>query len=326
MQNHWKDKERFYSFNYFLKEKFPFKVYKIPIHAGFTCPNMDGKLGTGGCVYCANESFSPNVRKQYIPINEQVENGKNFLRKRYGAEKFIAYFQSFSNTYADVKVLKDKYEQALTGDDVIGISIGTRSDCVSDEILDLIKGYTRDYHVWIEYGLQSSHDHTLERINRGHKYKSCEDAVIRTKGLGIFICLHVILGLPDESSEDMMETARRVSSLGVDGLKIHHLYVAKNTALAEDYFKGQVKTLTLEQYVPLVADFLEYISPDVTIQRLMGDIHGETLISPIWSENKSKIIELISSELKRRGSFQGTKSELESKLDAQLSGSDILKE
>lgn len=303
----WKRVERYYPFNRFLKERFPFKVSKIPVHAGFTCPNRDGTLGEGGCIYCANESFSPNVTKGHGSIKEQIRDGKDFLRKRYGAERFIVYFQAFTNTYANTDILKARYEEALADEDIIGISIGTRPDCVSDEILALISSYTRDYHVWIEYGLQSIHDHTLQKINRGHLFKDCLDAVNRTKGLGIYICVHVILGLPDEDWDDMMETASAVSSLGVDGIKIHHLYVAKNTLLAEEYFKGMVKTMSLDEYIPLVADFLERISPEITIQRLMGDTHGRFLISPIWSEGKSKILSKITQELERRDSFQGAK-------------------
>ena len=302
-----KSGDRYFSFGSFLKKKFPFKVYKIPVNGGFTCPNIDGKSGAGGCVYCANESFSPNVKNGQRSIKEQVIAGKEFVRKRYGAEKFIVYFQSFTNTYGNVEILKDRYEQALEEDDIIGISIGTRPDCVSGEILDLIKSYAKDLHVWIEYGIQTVHDRTLLKLNRGHTFKDSEDAVNRTKGLGIFICLHVILGLPGEDWEDMKETADVVSSWGVDGVKIHHLYIAKNTALAEDYFLGKVKTLTLDEYVKLAANFLEHISPNITIQRLMGDTHGKLLISPVWSVTKSKIVELINHELEDRNSFQGSK-------------------
>ena len=297
--------ERYYPFSRFLKSKFPFKVYKIPVNAGFTCPNIVGEAGSGGCIYCANESFSPNVKERRLSIKEQIQAGKEFLRKRYGAEKFIAYFQSFTNTYADVNVLKERYDQALEEDDIVGISIGTRPDCVSDDVLQLISGYSRKFHTWIEYGLQSMHDRTLIKINRGHLFNDCEDAVNRTKGLGIFICLHVILGLPDENRDDMMKTANAVAMLNVDGLKIHHLYVAKNTALADEYFNGNVKTMSIEEYVPLVVDFLEHIPANITIQRLMGDTNGKFLISPIWTLSKSKILELIKSEFNRRDTFQG---------------------
>ncbi|MBO1224844.1 MAG: TIGR01212 family radical SAM protein [Candidatus Scalindua sediminis] len=308
IQRTWLKKYRYYPFSYFLKEKFPFKVHKISIHAGFTCPNRDGLVGTGGCTYCANESFSPNVGETIMPIKEQVEKGMRFLKRRYGAEKFIAYFQAFTNTYADIDTLKTRYEEALFDKDIIGLSIGTRPDCITDEVLNLINSYTEKYHVWIEYGLQSMHDRTLRLINRGHDYKAFKDAVLRTKDKeNIKICAHVILGLPGEDWDDMMKTAQAVSSLGIDGIKLHHLYIAKNTAMANEYFKGNVKTMKVEEYVSLVCDFLERISPDIVIQRLVGDTHGNFLISPIWDVSKGEVFSAITEELRRRNSYQGAR-------------------
>ncbi len=308
IQRTWLKKYRYYPFSYFLKEKFPFKVHKISIHAGFTCPNRDGLVGIGGCTYCANESFSPNVGETIMPIKEQVEKGMRFLKRRYGAEKFIAYFQAFTNTYADVDTLKTRYEEALFDKDIIGLSIGTRPDCITDEVLNLINSYTEKYHVWIEYGLQSMHDRTLRLINRGHDYKAFKDAVLRTKDKeNIKICAHVILGLPGEDWDDMMKTAQAVSSLGIDGIKLHHLYIAKNTAMANEYFKGNVKTMKVEEYVSLVCDFLERISPDIVIQRLVGDTHGNFLISPIWHMSKGEVFSAITEELRRRNSYQGAR-------------------
>lgn len=308
IQRTWLEKYRYYPFSYFLKKNFPFKVHKISIHAGFTCPNRDGLVGAGGCTYCANESFSPNARKTIVPIKEQVEKGIEFMKRRYGAEKFIAYFQAFTNTYADVDILKCKYDEALANKDVIGLSIGTRPDCVTDEALDLVNSYTEKYHVWIEYGLQSIHNRTLQLINRGHDYKAFEDAVLRTKDkTNIKICTHVILGLPGEDWDDIMETARTVSSIGLDAIKIHHLYIAKNTAMADEYLKGNIKTMNVEEYISLVCDFLERISPDIIIQRLVGDTHGNFLISPIWDLSKSEVFSAITEELKRRNSYQGSK-------------------
>ncbi|MEP9412642.1 MAG: TIGR01212 family radical SAM protein [Candidatus Brocadia sp.] len=300
-------KHRFYPFREYLKEHFPYKVHKIPLHAGFTCPNRDGHVGVGGCTYCINESFSPNVNGPSLSIKEQVERGKAFHKKRYGAEKFIAYFQSFTNTYADLETLKSCYEEALNDKDVVGISIGTRPDCISDDILNLIDRYTKKYHVWIEYGLQSIHDRTLERVNRGHDYKTFLDAINRTKKTCINICVHVILGLPGETREDMMETAEAVSTLGIQGIKLHHLYVAKNTVLAEEYFQGKVQTLDMNTYIQLTADFLERIPSDVTVQRLVGDTHGNFLISPIWKASKAEITYGITRELERRGTWQGSR-------------------
>jgi len=310
-QKTWLKVYGYYPFSYFLRENFPVKVHKISIHAGFTCPNRDGFVGVGGCTYCANESFSPNVRETIIPIKEQVEKGMKFLKKRYGAEKFIAYFQAFTNTYADVDILKARYDEALLNEDIIGLSIGTRPDCITDEILDLIHSYTENYHVWVEYGLQSIHNRTLQLVNRGHDYNSFEDAVLRTKDKGdIKICAHVILGLPGEDWNDIMETARTVSSLGIDGIKLHHLYIAKNTAMAGDYFKGKIKTMKMEEYVSLACDFLERISPDIVIQRLVGDTRGGFLISPIWNATKGEVFAAITNELKHRNSYQGAKCAL----------------
>ncbi len=243
-----------------------------------------------------------------MPIKEQVEKGIKFLKRRYGAEKFIAYFQAFTNTYAGVDTLKARYDEALLDKDIIGLSIGTRPDCVTDEVLELLNSYAEKYHVWIEYGLQSIHDRTLRLINRGHDYKSFEDAVLLTKDkTKIKICAHVILGLPGENWDDMMETAQAVSSIGLDGIKLHHLYVAKNTAMANEYFDGNIKTMQMEEYVLLACDFLERISPETAIQRLVGDTHGSFLISPIWNVSKGEVLSAITEELKLRNSYQGAK-------------------
>ncbi len=298
-------KYRFFPFREYLKEQFPFKVHKISLHAGFTCPNRDGRAGVGGCTYCANESFSPNAKGPFIPIREQIKNGKTLHKKIYGAEKFIAYFQSFTNTYADIETLRSCYEEALADRDIVGISIGTRPDCITDEILGLINGYTQKYHVWIEYGLQTMHDSTLRHINRGHDYRTFLNAIHRTKKTCIRICVHVILGLPGETREDMIETARAVGQMGIQGVKLHHLYVAKNTALAEEFFNGKVQTMDMSTYIGLAADFLERIPPDVTVQRLVGDTHGNFLISPVWKASKAEITAGITRELERRGSCQG---------------------
>lgn len=303
----WQQEERYYSFSRYLKERFPFKVHKIALHAGFTCPNRDGYKGTGGCTFCANESFSPNARGALQPIREQVRKGKEYLKRRYGAEKFIVYFQAFSNTYADIKTLKSRYNEALEDEDVIGLAIGTRPDCLPDGVLELISSYKDTHHLWVEYGLQSIHDRTLQRINRCHTYKDFEEAVLRTKPLGINICAHVILGLPGEDWADMMATAETLTVLGIDGVKLHHLYIARSTPMAEEYSRGLVKTMQVEEYVSLAADFLERIPPETTIQRLVGDTSGDVLISPIWPLTKAEILQAVTTELCRRNSYQGKK-------------------
>jgi radical SAM protein (TIGR01212 family) len=303
----WQEEERYYSFSRYLKERFPFKVHKIALHAGFTCPNRDGYKGTGGCTYCANESFSPNARGVAKPIREQVRNGKEYLKRRFGAEKFIVYFQAFSNTYADIMTLKSRYEEALEDEDVLGLSIGTRPDCVSDEILDLLSHYKDNYHLWVEYGLQSIHDRTLQRINRCHTYEDFEGAVLRTRALGINVCAHVILGLPGEDWADMMATAEALARLEIDGVKLHHLYVARSTPMAEDYLKGLIKTLSVDEYVSLAVDFLERLPLKTTVHRLVGDTSGDVLISPIWPLTKTEVLRAITSELRNRNSHQGKK-------------------
>ncbi|MFN3466664.1 MAG: TIGR01212 family radical SAM protein [Candidatus Brocadiales bacterium] len=303
----WQEEERYYSFSRYLKERFPFKTHKIALHAGFTCPNRDGFKGTGGCTYCANESFSPNARGTVQPISEQIRKGKQYLKRRYGAEKFIAYFQAFSNTYADIETLTSRYSEALGDEDVIGLSVGTRPDCVSDEVLSLLESYKNDYHLWVEYGLQSIHDRTLKRINRCHTYRDFEEAVQRTKSLGINVCAHVILGLPGEDWTDMMATAEALSKLGVDGVKLHHLYIARSTPMAEEYTRGLVKTLGVEEYITLAVDFLERIPSETTVQRLVGDTFGDALISPIWSLTKAEALQSITGEFRRRNSYQGKK-------------------
>jgi radical SAM protein (TIGR01212 family) len=248
------------------------------------------------------------AEKAAVPIAQQMREGMEFLRRRYEAEKFYAYFQPFSNTYSDVATLKARYDAAVNLPDVVGLSIGTRPDCVPNPVLDLVQSYTDRLDVWLEYGIQSVHDRTLRAINRGHLYADFVDAIQRTKGRGIKICAHVILGLPGERWDDMMETAQRVSRLGLDGIKIHHLYVARNTPMEAQYARGEVKVYTLEEWVPLVADFLERLSPSIAVQRLIGDTHGSFLVAPIWNRNKSDIFSAITEELRRRETYQGSKA------------------
>ncbi len=305
----WLAERRYYSFSDYLRRHFGFKVYKVSIDAGFTCPNRDGTKGVGGCSYCVNASFSPNVGRM-LPISEQVRRGMEFMRRRYGAEKFIAYFQAFTNTYADVQTLKSRYDEAIQFPDVVGLSIGTRPDCVPEEVLELIDGYTERYHVWVEYGLQSIHDKTLDLINRGHHYEEFADAVRRTQARGINTCAHVILGLPGEDWEDMMETARAVSDVGINGIKLHHLYVAKGTPMEKLYRGGELRVVGWEEYVKLAADFLERISPDITVQRLVGDVSSELLIAPKWPVAKAVVLRRITEELIRRDSYQGAKADV----------------
>jgi radical SAM protein (TIGR01212 family) len=303
------NKKPYYPFGEYLKERFGCKVYKVTIDAGFTCPNRDGRFGEGGCSYCNNIGFSANSRIEPAPICEQVERGMAFMRKRYKAEKFIAYFQAYTNTYAPIETLKECYDAALGFDDIVALSIGTRPDCVPEPVLDLIEDYKKTHEVWVEYGLQSIHDSTLGRVNRGHDYAAFLDALERTKRRDIKICAHVILGMPGESREDMMATARAVAGMGIDSLKIHLMHVLKDTPLEKEYEEGRFSPPGFEEYVGLVCDFLEYIPPDVSIQRLTADGPREILLAPKWATQKRKTIAAIEAEFERRDTRQGSRLE-----------------
>ncbi len=299
---------RYYPFSQFLRERFGCKVYKLPIDAGFSCPNRDGKIGYGGCTYCCNSSFSPPSLKEKSSIPLQVKYRKALIRRKSEVNKFLVYFQSYTNTYAKVKILKGLYDEAIQDKDVIGFCIGTRPDCVPDEVLDLIESYAQDYHIWLEYGLQSVHNETLLIIKRGHNFAQFEDAVKRTQGRNIFICVHIILGLPGEAKEDILKTTRALARMGIDGIKLHHLQVIKNTKLATDFQRGEFKVFSSEEYIKLVCNVLELLPARITIQRLVGEVlQDRMLIAPRWNLNKHQILSAINQEFIDRGSFQGSK-------------------
>jgi radical SAM protein (TIGR01212 family) len=297
------------SFGRYLRRRFGARVFKVTLHAGFTCPNRDGLVGTGGCVYCINESFSPNTRRAERSLAEQMRAGTEFYRRRYGAEKFFAYFQTFTNTYAPASDLKVRYDEALgASEDIVGLSVGTRPDCVPDETLDLLESYSDRYDVWVEYGLQSMHDETLRRINRGHGLDAFVDAVERTRGRNLHLCVHVILGLPGENWSEMMETARFLGEVDIlESLKIHHLYVARGTELEAEYERGELPVLSLEDYVTLTCDFLERTRPEVAMQRIVGDTTSRWLLAPRWGVSKNRVPMEIGAEFGRRGTCQGAR-------------------
>ena len=292
----------------YLRERIGCKVHKVSLHSGMTCPNRDGTVGVGGCAYCANESFSREALKGERPIREQMAEGIERLRARAGATKFIAYFQSFSNTYAPVERLRRLYDEAVEFQDVVGLSIGTRPDCVPEDVLDLVEGYAGRVEAWMEYGLQTRHDATLRRINRGHDFAAFADAVERTRRRGIKVCAHVILGLPGESRADMMATADALAALDVEGVKLHHLHIVRGTPMAEAYEAGEVEVLSAEAYVPLACDFLERLPSRVVVQRLMGETtRSDMLVAPVWPRSKSEVLRMIENEFRRRGTWQGAR-------------------
>jgi len=297
--------KRYSDLKTYWRNRFGCTVYKLPVDAGFTCPNRDGSLGTGGCIYCDGRGSRLRQEGPLPSVSEQIRRGGEFYRNRKGAKKFIAYFQTFTNTYAPCDQLERLYDEALAQEDVIGLSIGTRPDCVSDDVLNLLKGYARERHVWLEFGLQSIHDETLLRINRGHTAAQFFDAILRAADDNLLICTHIIAGLPGEHSEDVLETAKILASLPIAGIKIHSLLALEGTAMGEEYKKGQLTLWTQEEYVKTVCDVLEILPPDMVIQRLTADGYHDIFLAPAWATNKMKILNAIDRELERRNTRQG---------------------
>jgi radical SAM protein (TIGR01212 family) len=296
---------RYYAFSRFLRERFGTKVYRVTIDAGFTCPNVDGTVAVGGCVYCDNRSFSPNRRLPRTTVREQVQRGVTILQKRYQAEQFLAYFQAATNTYAPAAKLKKLYDEALEHPQVVGLAIGTRPDCVPEENLNLIQSYARDRYVCLELGLQTIHNRSLDWMNRGHHFDAFVDAVQRCQGRGLDICAHVILGLPGESRDDMLATADALASFPVHAVKIHNLHVVKDTPLEGMYQRGEVRLFDRDEYVAVVCDFLERLRPEMVIHRLSGDAPPDYLVAPQWCLDKPSLLRAIHEELERRDSWQG---------------------
>lgn len=295
-----------YSFGDYLKQRFPYRVHKVTVNAELGCPNRDGSKATGGCIYCNNRSFSPNRIHSDPDIESQIEAGKKVVRKRLGSGKVLAYFQAYSNTYAPLSYLKELYERALNCPDVVGLVIGTRPDCVSRDLLDLLVSYqTQGYEIWLEYGLQSAHDDTLIRINRGHSFAEYMGTVVKTRELGLKVCTHLILGLSGEDRAMMMESLQQVLDIGADGLKFHPLHVVRHTRLASDWKRGDVALLQQQDYVSLVCDMLEMTPSDYVIHRLTGTASEDVLLAPAWCGGKWQVINAIYREMEARNSVQG---------------------
>ena len=300
---------RYSDFNTSLKNQFGCRVQKITVDAGFSCPNRDGTLSVGGCIYCNPKGSGTGAHAKGLSITDQLLAGKRVLGKRYKAKKFIAYFQSFTNTYGPLEQLKKKYRDALSVEDVVGLSIGTRPDCVEESVLDLLEKLAGKRLIWIEYGLQSIHDATLLLINRGHDFRSFQNAVTATKNRGINICAHVILGLPGEKKKQMLETAEALAEMGIQGVKLHLLYVIKGTSLEEMFREKRYRCLEQDEYVDIVCDFLERLPADIVIQRLTGDPHPQELVAPEWSLRKNETLSLIRETLEKRDARQGGRTD-----------------
>jgi len=298
------DNGQYYSFNKYLRDTFGVKVRRICLDAGFGCPNKDGTLGTGGCIYCNERGFSP-LSGEKLLLEEQIDAAIRYHKENRTADKFIAYFQNATNTYAPVGELRNVYDVIRGYQEIVGLYISTRPDCADGETLDLVASYMPDYEVWVEYGVQTAHDRTLQLLNRCHLYADSVKAIKMAHDRGIKVCVHVMLGLPSESRDDMVSTARELSLLPVSGIKIHVMHVLAGTRLAELYRTGAVRLMSEDEYVGAVCDLLENIRPDIVIMRLVSDANRDVLIAPNWINNKLSVINHIEKELSARGTCQG---------------------
>ena len=307
----------------YFRQKFGCNVYKTPISIlGFTCPNIDGTVARGGCVFCENESFSPNLgvqkidkkfllnpssasnpflSSQLLQLEGQYNLTRKKLEKKFNAKKFLVYFQSFTNTYAPFDTLKALYEKALSFEDVIGLSIGTRTDSISEEVLDYLAEKSKTKEIWIEYGIQSVYDETLQRINRGHSVQNVIDYITLTKQKGIKVCAHLIFGLPGENQEMMLESVKKAIELGVESIKIHPLYVVKRTALANDFKAKRFTPISEQEYIDTLLKTFEMIPENMMVQRISAGVSDETLLAPKWCENKHKQMFNIKQAIKQKG-------------------------
>lgn len=310
-----------YTFGEYLRDRFGTKVHKVGINiSGFTCPNIDGTVAKGGCTFCENESFSassgktqelkgfylnlnstsnPYLNEQLKQLEFQFSSISKAQKDRYGAKKFLVYFQSFTNTYAPLDTLKALYEKALSFDDVVGLSIGTRSDSITDETLEYLAKLSKTKEIWLEFGIQSVYDETLLHINRGHDSKNVKDMVLKAKSMGINICGHLIFGLPKEDKNMMLQTAKEAYSWGIDSVKYHPLYVVKKTALANEYQRGEFSPISEDEYLEVLSEALLLKPKDISIQRVTAGIDNETLLAPQWCRDKNTQIKNINKALKK---------------------------
>lgn len=299
--------KRYHTWNYYLRQTFGEKVFKVSLNAGFTCPNVDGTLGHGGCIYCSREGSGDFAGNPNDNLKKQFDEIKTMMLKKWPNAKYIGYFQAFTNTYAPLDVLKERYETVLGFDDVIGLSISTRPDCLPDDVVDYLAELNERTNLWVELGLQTIHDETSEIINRGHTYQDFLDGFKKLKDRNIKTVVHIINGLPGENKEMMMQTAKAVADMGADGIKIHLLHIIKDTPLREFLNAGKITPMEKEEYIDLVCDQLEILPEEMVIHRLTGDGKRDELLAPLWSLKKWEVLNRIDDEMKRRDTFQGSR-------------------
>lgn len=298
---------RYNDFAGFLAGEFPFKVQKISVNAGFTCPNRDGTKGFGGCTYCNNQTFNPAYCRDDRSVTMQLEEGKRFFARKYPQMKYLAYFQAYTNTYGELELLKRMYEEALAVEGVVGLVIGTRPDCMPDSLLDYLEEVNRRTFLLVEYGIESADDRTLERINRGHSFACTEDAVRRTAARGIRTGGHVILGLPGESREDLIKQAERLSELPLTTLKMHQLQLIRGTRMAHEYalHPEEFHLFSADEYIDLVIDYVEHLRPDLILERFVSQSPRELLIGPDWGLKNHEFTDRVKKRMKERDAWQG---------------------
>ena len=299
-------------FPYFLKRYFPFKVQKISLNAGFTCPNRDGTKGQGGCTYCNNQTFNPDYCRTEKSISQQLEEGKLFFAHKYPEMRYLAYFQAYTNTYSELETLKRKYEEALSVDGVVGLVIGTRPDCMPDSLLHYLEILKRQTFLLVEYGIETTNNETLKRIIRGHSYEATADAVQRTAGSGILTGGHVILGLPGESHNDIVAQAGELSKLPLSTLKMHQLQLIRGTRMAREYQQNPADFhlfTDVDEYIELVIDYVEHLRPDIVLERFVSQSPRELLIAPDWGLKNYEFTALLQKRMKERGAYQGKEFE-----------------
>lgn len=300
----WGDK-RYYSLNYFLRQKFGCKVFKISLDAGFSCPNRDGTISKGGCVFCSERGSGDFAGNRQFSIKQQFESIKEVMSKKWKEGKYIAYFQAYTNTYAHVDVLREKYEEAINEEGVVALAIATRPDCLGENVLNLLEEFSKRVYLWVELGLQTSNEDTAKKINRGYNLGTFEKAVENLRKRNIDVVTHIIFGLPGETKSDMLNTVNYVAKQDVQGVKFHLLHLMKNTPLVEFYDKEELKFLSQEEYIDIICSSISIIPQNMVIHRLTGDAPRSLLIGPQWSLKKWEILNAIDSELEKRGIYQG---------------------
>ena len=295
----------YYDYGTWIRHRFPFRVQKISIDAGFTCPNRDGRLSTGGCIYCDNRTFNPTYCQQKDSITQQLEAGKQFFARKYPKMKYLAYFQAYTNTYASIDHLRQLYEEALSVKDVVGIVIGTRPDCVSDELLDYLEDLNRRSFLIVEYGVESANDETLQRINRGHTFEQSRMAIEKTHQRGILTGAHIILGLPGEDAQENLRQAPIISSLPIDILKIHQMQIIRGTRLAVEFERNPFHIYNVDEYIRLIANYIQRLRKDLVLERFVSQSPKELLISPQWGLKNHEFTDLLNNYLKTHQIHQG---------------------